>query len=43
MIKMGVKMAKLSHLLELINILQYKKFSTASELADMLEVDIWTA
>lgn len=39
MIKMGVEMAKLSHLLELINILQYKKFSTASELADMLEVD----
>ncbi|MFA6940690.1 MAG: transcriptional regulator [Clostridiaceae bacterium] len=32
-------MAKLSHLLELINILQYKKFSTASELAHMLEVD----
>lgn len=32
-------MAKLSHLLELINILQYKKFSTASELAYMLEVD----
>jgi len=32
-------MAKLSHLLELINILQYKQFSTASELADMLEVD----
>lgn len=32
-------MAKLSHLLELINILECKKFSTASELAEMLDVD----
>ncbi|MEA4826369.1 MAG: YafY family protein [Clostridium sp.] len=32
-------MSKLSHLLELILMLQYKEFTTASELADLLEVD----
>ncbi|MCY6369658.1 helix-turn-helix transcriptional regulator [Clostridium ganghwense] len=32
-------MSKLSHLLELIIMLQYKEFTTASELADILEVD----
>lgn len=32
-------MSKLSHLLNLIIILQYKEFTTASELADILEVD----
>jgi biotin operon repressor len=32
-------MSKLSHLLDLIIMLQYKEFTTASELADILEVD----
>lgn len=32
-------MSKISHLLELILMLQYKEFSTASELADILKVD----
>lgn len=32
-------MSKLSHLLELIIMLQYKEFTTASELADILQVD----
>ncbi|KOA18211.1 HTH domain protein [Clostridium homopropionicum DSM 5847] len=32
-------MSKFSHLLELLLMLQYKEFSTAAELADILEVD----
>ncbi|MCY6355428.1 helix-turn-helix transcriptional regulator [Clostridium sp. ZS2-4] len=32
-------MSKLSHLLELIIILQYKEFTTAAELSDILQVD----
>lgn len=32
-------MSKFSHLLELLLMLQYKEFSTATELADILEVD----
>ncbi|QGU94261.1 HTH domain-containing protein [Clostridium bovifaecis] len=35
----GKSMSKLSHLLDLIIMLQYKEFTTASELADILGVD----